>query len=440
MIKKFNISAIALFLAFNLIACGQSKTQNNVQTNSEGGERGNGADYHYIGENNPWFVDLHKNGNKVIKYCVELSPTFDFSHDQIKQLIEKSFNTWENYFKEKDLNEPALLVTKNKKLNSCDGTEDIAFYFGIKDERVKKYEYKFNESLGYSVRTENNNSDIWSKGFIWIASPGSIKPDYPNEDLFYPDWTLGNNLQGILIHELGHVYGISHAPGTIMSDDFFKLIDLRISYTPNESALENIDHTKELILDRKKIKKEGWLGYENTLTTMINGVTTVEHFENIKENFYMLFDRAPIGKISAQISGSGMDNLVLKVADEKSNATFPVLLKGKSQIYSKSFTESSSGIQIIQKTPNKHITNMIDYRSFTSEVTYATLQLKARQLDIIIERNLSSCTDKQSATAVNESSMIMVNCDESGPFNIKYFSNNNIKTLFRAGFILGFPH
>ena len=165
-----------------------------------------------------WFT-----GNGTIRYCIEMSPKFGTELSFAEMQIEQAFLTWQDYIIRKKVNErtyydgsPALIAIVSAKMERCDGTEDLHFYLGSENEQVTNEKKRYFNPDGLAKRESYDLKTGWGKGFIWIASAGTISKEYESPGS-YPVWTSRNKLlQALITHELGHVFGNGHAGGTIM--------------------------------------------------------------------------------------------------------------------------------------------------------------------------------------------------------------------------------
>lgn len=163
-----------------------------------------------------WFL-----GTETIQYCAEIDSKFGVPKEDIIPHLQNALKVWHDYVgvhharekKDITLGSDLKLATKSTLREKCDGKEDLKFYFGGSNAEIEKVKILYDNPSGFTHRSEYNVEKGWGKGFVWIAPSKSIETT-PS----FPDWTSPYTLHGILLHEIGHVYGCQHIEGTIMSE------------------------------------------------------------------------------------------------------------------------------------------------------------------------------------------------------------------------------
>jgi len=177
---------------------------------------------------NPWFV---KN-TKQVYYCVQFSND-EFSTDltTTKSLIRESLQYWKNEFSGNFLNLSGSnifndltfeVANQDFVLNDyCQGSEDLVFKFGyqtLNDEEIKYLE-KPSKYLGVTIRKEYDN--LKGKGIIFISGDlGKNSYELASEQTVAQAWRYPKLLKYVIIHELGHVFGVPHTGSGLMSEVF----------------------------------------------------------------------------------------------------------------------------------------------------------------------------------------------------------------------------
>ncbi|MBS1982702.1 MAG: matrixin family metalloprotease [Bdellovibrionales bacterium] len=179
-----------------------------------GGESSGGVDIPTFLDDMAWF----QNENQSIKTCMVVSPQFGATQTEAQDAVNFAFKTWREYILKKEIHRDSkknaiyASFAHRLALQNCDGTEDLKFYFGAEDDQVTAAKVHYSNPLAFSFRTALNPDTGWGKGFIWISSAASFGNGLPV-------WSYSGstqNLKTILLHEVGHIFGVPHVPGTIM--------------------------------------------------------------------------------------------------------------------------------------------------------------------------------------------------------------------------------
>lgn len=192
----------------------------------EGGDvSGGGADDYQI---LPAFFRSYNPGD-TIEACMEVAPDFGIEPSQIAVMIQNAFKQWSAYIPANKLNivpSSRKIVTSLSLHLGCAGSENLAFYMGIENELVGKYKSQFSHPFGFAQLTQEGgieySGQLKAKGFIWIAPNGSI-----DATKSIPKWGLDTReaLAGLILHEIGHVFGNGHVDGTVMTEKIGKYLE-----------------------------------------------------------------------------------------------------------------------------------------------------------------------------------------------------------------------
>jgi hypothetical protein len=217
----------------------------------EGGWTGNGGGFGEV-SNNIWFI-----GQTEIPYCIQTSPDYPFSKKNVEEVIIKSLTKWKNFFKKYDLlknklvgdyefdklNNIKFLDGKNRGINfnfvkkeKCESQSgnELQFLFGLENEVITNYKkFSMDHPFGLAVRESYNHADFTHKGIVWI-------------DKFTKD---EKELKHIVLHELGHVFGMKHNSVYVMDEKVAELLTKNRKF--QSSYLGNIE-SDSWIYDLKK--------------------------------------------------------------------------------------------------------------------------------------------------------------------------------------------
>ncbi len=218
----------------------------------DGGYSGGGGDQ--IRGPNEVFVWFGRR-DRTVNVCLDVSKKFGLSENILKSEVKNALDTWVDYIKTRKIGW-SLRLAPDEKLNFpdaykaykspvgfakeyhisdiCSGTEDLTFFFGSENEEVAKDKQKHLDPLAFAQLSSFNKRKLWGKGYIWVAANTSkIK------------WEKEGKLQAILLHEIGHTYGIDHIEGTIMTKGIKNLI----ADDKNAFLFNSIDHNRTLVLE-----------------------------------------------------------------------------------------------------------------------------------------------------------------------------------------------
>lgn len=182
---------------------------------------GNGGDDIQPIDGAAWFPS-----GRTIRACIESESNFEFSRTELQTLIEGSFQGWIQYLKSKMYLPP--IATRLEVAANC-SEADLTFYFGIDSRRLRQLRAKYFHPTAFAERISHDQNG-WSRGLVWVKTQ-----DLP--------WT-SDRLFGILTHELGHILGCDHVPGTIMQAEIHRWL-----FTEGRSSFEfhRIDQAREIL-------------------------------------------------------------------------------------------------------------------------------------------------------------------------------------------------
>ena len=154
---------------------------------------------------------------RTVKYCTQ----YDLDHyhqtpEVTEGLIEKSIAFWKEEFRHgQSPFEPKIHVATQNFVNvPCPNNlkdVDIVFQFGFLDAVQQTYVKNVNRYAALAIRTEYDKVNLRGKGFVYIAADsGPMK--FQGENTVENPWNVNDGalLYWTMVHELGHVFGLSH--------------------------------------------------------------------------------------------------------------------------------------------------------------------------------------------------------------------------------------
>lgn len=168
-------------------------------------------------EGTAWFYDP----SQEFSYCIETHPNLRIETPNAQLVIEQVIAQWRNYMDERAVHhdlEPRLQISTNLKLKQstpCAPDVNLVFLLGHPTNHPAVAAILGAQAptaaLSFAHRADMDVYAGTSRGFIWVAPAGSKNPLFNT-----PNWSTENTLHGVLLHEMGHVFGTGHIQGTIM--------------------------------------------------------------------------------------------------------------------------------------------------------------------------------------------------------------------------------
>lgn len=167
---------------------------------------------------NPWFV---KNTESVL-YCMQVSKDeVSLPEAEVQELFERAVNFWKRDFA--NLDSSVGIARQNfKSVGPCNGSIDLEIRFGKKALSKEQLEHFTSNGenpdryIGVSVQTHYDRVKLKGKGFIFVNGD-TYEGNGGMRRVPKKIWSEKGLLYRLFIHELGHVFGFSHAAEGIMS-------------------------------------------------------------------------------------------------------------------------------------------------------------------------------------------------------------------------------
>jgi hypothetical protein len=199
-----------------------------------GGWSGSGGDTSYF-KDNVWFL----NQGETVPYCLWRSTDYPYSYQELSSLVKESFKNWTSFFNSYGISKKELTLPRPgrnpltlgrmamnfKETGPCSSEamlpKGLMFVFGKTNNiHIKRYnQYGAENALGLAIRNKHYNHETYTNpGYIWISSSSVLKER--------------EKLKHLLLHELGHVFGMEHDSVFVMNTDI-------VSQLKNEKISDN---------------------------------------------------------------------------------------------------------------------------------------------------------------------------------------------------------
>lgn len=201
---------------------------------------GLGDKFHLTKEtfNAAWFL-----GDAPVKYCLKVSKTFSMPEnsesnlESIRSVLKNSLGDWLVTINELNrmaatARSPYHLATQFSEVE-CGHGEDLTFYFGVVEDDVKTLldTAKIAPAAFSFIRSYDEQKGR-AKGYVWMC-PDQLKYRFQNngplDGRSSPQdgwWSAKGRVKLVLMHEIGHIFGIPHTGGSFMDPNLTQLFSL----------------------------------------------------------------------------------------------------------------------------------------------------------------------------------------------------------------------
>lgn len=178
-----------------------------------GGEWSSGGGELLSAAQNPWFLQ----NAPVVSYCIKIDEQyFGATLGEARQQFLGAIDFWRREFAsaaEYEMNPQygIKLGTQELRETPCAENPDLILQFGVLDAGQKAYLEDPARLTAIAVRTDYDFQELRGRGFIYV-SPESGPLAMRSPFLVDHPWSDadGARLRLVLVHELGHVYGMPH--------------------------------------------------------------------------------------------------------------------------------------------------------------------------------------------------------------------------------------
>lgn len=356
---------------------------------AHGGMTSSGGDNKNLAWESAWFL-----GEAPVSYCIEVAPTEKLTADQAKRDFESVVTTWKKYFIERTSGrDKQYFLNFNFQFESCRPTTLLKLYVGGDNAEITKAKALYQNPYSIAYRSEYDMKSAMGKGFIWFAPKGSV---FPNG---FPDWSLPYTFHGMLLHEMGHVFGCGHVADTIMDEDLISKLQTGQWEGDRWAAggkmyMTNIDHHQILLLkDSTNLSMKGEIHPDRT-------------GEEPRRIFELLVGRKAQGQIEVEVVKTGYQ-MELFYKDDLGKTSF------KLNLHPDFASQFALGGQVFRSMRTISATEEGGFSYKPTGYSYTT--------------SLATAKGKTYVASV------AINSDDLGrPIEVKFFDGKNMVTAFRA--------
>lgn len=222
------IGAVTSLLLLAIASCGRPG-DNLVAIKPSGAWVSSGGEL-FKDANNPWFL---KN-TPTVKYCVQVdTSSFSASKEKVEGLIVKALAQWQKDFVLWKVSPTSGGIgTQNFIKSECSADTPLVFKLGYGTLSADDLEYlsSAQQYVSIAVRTDYDEEQLRGRGFIYIGSDRGPARFEGRADLVDAPWQYDGLLYRVLVHEIGHVFGVAHTGEGLMSAQFPEQILMRRYY------------------------------------------------------------------------------------------------------------------------------------------------------------------------------------------------------------------
>lgn len=170
---------------------------------------------------NPWFLD----NVETVNYCIDIDKkSISMDATMAEKVVDKAIADWKTIFAKYQKNHPdnkVILGTQTWIKQDCQNNTQLKFKFGwntlnYKQKKFLSHGHDPKDSIASAVRTFYSKKNLYGRGFIYVASDIGQHQLNIEDDQIKTPWRYPVLLYLVLMHELGHVYGMPHISSSLV--------------------------------------------------------------------------------------------------------------------------------------------------------------------------------------------------------------------------------
>jgi hypothetical protein len=238
---------------------------------------------------NPWFLENTAN----VGYCIEADREhFHLPADRIAAIVRSALESWKTAFghAKRDWYAPGevepfgqvRLATQTFTQEDCTNTTPLRFQFGVLSlDQRRDFLPDPTGVIAQTIRTDYDRVSLRGRGFIYVAADsGTLRPK--GLKMAGQPWAFQNGiiLKRILLHELGHVFGLSH-----MGSAYDLMGQAHPEYVVQQSTIESLAKQPAEQME-KALDRIGVFGFEFPAIQEICDTSTVVIITDPTSSFF----------------------------------------------------------------------------------------------------------------------------------------------------------
>ena len=210
--------AILASMALAVYVAGSSAVTLAAATGDGGGMSTGGGEL-ILDNDNPWWLE----NTSQVSYCINVDADhFHLSRERIGAVVQQALAYWKTEFGNAryptntagTAQGTAKIATQEFYEVACSNDTDMIFQFGVLGDGQRARLGDPRNFIAAAIRESYDKTQLRGRGFVYVAPDSG--PDQPlSSTLVANPWAVANGelLYRVVLHELGHVFGLEHNGG-----------------------------------------------------------------------------------------------------------------------------------------------------------------------------------------------------------------------------------